>query len=184
MATTEIRYDEEKLAELMLYVASAMADEPSFGATMLNKVLFFADFLAYRQFGSPITGAAYQRLDYGPAPRRLLPVQQQLVAAGDATVVKREHLSYKQSRLVALRPANVDVFAPSQVEFVHEVVDAMRGRTALDVSDLSHRLSVGWQVAAPKSDIPYNSVFLSSGPLNEQDVAALRAVARDRGVAA
>ena len=91
MTATEIVYDDEKFRELMLYIGEQMADDPLFGATVLNKVLFFADSLAYLTLGQPITGAVYQKLEYGPAPRRLLPEQQRLIDDGRAVSQERKY---------------------------------------------------------------------------------------------
>jgi antitoxin SocA-like protein len=64
----------EKLRELTLYVSrKSEADEP-FSSTKLNKLLFYIDFSAYWDFGKPITGEEYQCLEFGPAPRRILPL--------------------------------------------------------------------------------------------------------------
>ena len=46
---------EVRLLELILYVAEKCQDDPKFGATKLNKILWWADFLAYAQHGTPIT---------------------------------------------------------------------------------------------------------------------------------
>ena len=43
---TRIVPDCEKLKELVLVVAQLCADDRNFGAVKLNKLLFFADFLA------------------------------------------------------------------------------------------------------------------------------------------
>ncbi len=50
-------YDEDKLTELVLYVAKGLQHDPQGGATKLNKCLYFADFSAVRRLGHPITGA-------------------------------------------------------------------------------------------------------------------------------
>jgi hypothetical protein len=41
--------DDEKLRELILYVSTLSKDDDNFGATKLNKLLFYADFLAYQR---------------------------------------------------------------------------------------------------------------------------------------
>jgi antitoxin SocA-like protein len=158
---TEIDYNEEKLKELMLYVSDAMADDPSFGATMLNKVLFFADFRAYREYGSPITGARYFKLDNGPAPRRLLPCQEQLYADGRAIVRTRKRGPFTQRRLVAIDVPNLDVFTGKEIALVDEVILDLRGKTAAAVSRYSHTSSVGWMAAEMREDIPYPTAFLA-----------------------
>jgi hypothetical protein len=62
---------EARLRELILYIAARCERDPRFGATKLNKILLFADFLAYFRRRRPITGVEYMRLPNGPAPRRL-----------------------------------------------------------------------------------------------------------------
>src|ERR1039458_8064113 len=105
-----MEFDPEKFTELVLYVADQSADDPGFGATKLNKILFFSDFLSYAQRGKSITGAVYQKLPYGPAPRPLVPIQEQLVASGDADLVPADRFGHVQKRLVARRDPNVDLF--------------------------------------------------------------------------
>lgn len=158
----EITYDGEKFRELMLYVAQRMEDDPAFGATMLNKVLFFSDFLAYLNLGQPITGAAYQKLEYGPAPRRLLPEQKKLFDEGRAVIQERKRGQLVQRRLVVLDDPRVDgVFKSSEIALVDRVITILRGRSAETVSRFSHAVSVGWRAAEMYEDIPYGTVFLS-----------------------
>src|ERR1700733_10925348 len=74
--------NERRFAELMLYVSEKCASDPKFGATKLNKILFYADFLAYAELGNSITGFEYQKLPHGPAPRRILTVRRRLEQEG------------------------------------------------------------------------------------------------------
>ncbi|MFA5885459.1 MAG: Panacea domain-containing protein [Acidimicrobiia bacterium] len=80
-------YDEAKLTELVLLVADRLRDDRAGGATKLNKVLSFADFAHCRRTGHSITGAEYQKLPQGPAPRRLLPIRDRLLRGGGAEVL-------------------------------------------------------------------------------------------------
>src|SRR5260370_21134206 len=72
-----------RLRELILYVASKCSSDPEFNATRLNKILFYSDFVSYARTGKPITGAAYQALPHGPAPKRLKPISHRLIAEGE-----------------------------------------------------------------------------------------------------
>lgn len=38
--------------------------------TKMNKVLFYIDFLSYRERGMAISGLAYQAIEFGPVPQR------------------------------------------------------------------------------------------------------------------
>src|ERR1041384_212988 len=107
MAMKEIVFDEHKFRELVLYIADRCQDDPRFGATKLNKILFYADFLHYGESGTPLTGATYRKLEHGPAPKQLLPTQTKLVSDGSAALSKRERYGYVQKRIVALRDADL-----------------------------------------------------------------------------
>lgn len=72
----------QRFRELIVYIASKSIDDPSFGATKLNKILYYSDFKAFERFGVPLTGAPYFRLKNGPAPRIMIPVRDELVAEG------------------------------------------------------------------------------------------------------
>lgn len=95
--------DEAKFAELLLLVAESLAADRFGGTTKVNKALFFAEFAHVRNTGRPITGARYQKLPHGPAPRRLLPVRAHLIETGAAALVEESVLGYEQHRLQPLR---------------------------------------------------------------------------------
>jgi hypothetical protein len=151
--------DEAKLKELMLYVAQKCSADPDFGAIVLNKVLFFSDYIAYATTGRPVTGVEYQKLRFGPAPRRLPPLRRELVEAGHAVVAPADRMGFRQERLVALRDANLDKFSGAEIAVVDAVIDQLRGNTAMTISDISHDWSLAWDVAAEGETIPYTTAF-------------------------
>src|ERR1035438_1799628 len=81
--------DQEKLGELIVYISEKSTNDPRFGATKLNKLLYFSDFLAFANFGNPITGAIYRHLKQGPAPRHLEEVRDRLASSGAIEIVER-----------------------------------------------------------------------------------------------
>src|ERR1035438_9553158 len=44
--------DDVKLGELIIYISKKSAGDSRFGATKLNKLLYFSDFLSFGNFGS------------------------------------------------------------------------------------------------------------------------------------
>lgn len=166
----EFALDEEKARELILYISERCADAPTFGATVLNKVLWAADFLMYAQRGQPITGFEYQKLPFGPAPRRLLPIRERMREEGILGVQEITLRGAKvQQRTVNLRRANLGVFTAEEIAMVERALEWMSGMRAKQVSDLSHELLLGWQAAAEGETIPYATVFASSPPLSEEE---------------
>ena len=164
-----------RFGELALLVAELSAGDPTFGATRLNKSLFFCDFLHYKRFGAPITGAVYERLPRAPAARGVLAELGALVAGGDATVAEEGYLGHTQRRLVPCRPAQRSVFAESELAMAASVCQALRGH--------SHANVLGWQLAEEREDIPYPTAFLSSLTPTRAEIARGRALAADLGLA-
>ena len=155
----EVKPNEKKFKELVLYVARRLESDERGGATMLNKVLYFSEFIHLRRHGQPITGVEYQKLANGPAPRRLLPVRDDLIRDG-AAAIKREHVfEYEQHRLVALREADLAAFSGSEIAVVDEIIDRFRGMSAEQISDLSHD-EAAWDQLELGDVIPYDTAFL------------------------
>src|SRR5437660_10500981 len=81
----------QRLRELILYIADRSKDDPKFGATKLNKILYFSDFVSFREYGEPITGAMYMRLENGPAPMHLVPVRNEMLESGEIAMEPRQY---------------------------------------------------------------------------------------------
>jgi uncharacterized phage-associated protein len=154
-------YQEAKFVELLLYVAERLRADRAGGATKVNKVLYFADFAHVRRHGRPITGAEYQKLQHGPAPRRLKPVRDRLVAEGAAEIHREDFLGYTVNRLVPLRPADTSVFSSEELATIESVLDDLDGLNARQVSDLSHE-EAGWLLVDEGDTIPYEAALVGA----------------------
>jgi hypothetical protein len=152
-------YDEGKLRELLLYIAEQLQTDRAGGATKLNKVIFFAEFTHVRRHGVAISGCRFQKLPYGPAPHRLIPVRNQLVANGDAELIAEDFLGRPQHRVVPRRPADTSVFSAEELVTIDAVLEQLAGMTAAQVSDLSHE-EPGWRLTEEGATIPYATALL------------------------
>ena len=164
----------EKFKELILYIAQESEFDPNFGATKLNKILFFCDFLAYRAHGRSISGQRYFKLPYGPAPRALKPALNELVAEEACIEIERGHFGHPQKRIIVRREANLEAFfTATEVALVASVIRALWDNSAQEVSELSHHF-IGWQVAELHEDIPFETIFMGDPrelTLTEEDSA-------------
>ena len=154
------QFDQAKFKELVLYVAARLKDDPSGGATKINKILFAAECAHVRRHGTPITGADYQKLARGPAPRQLLPVRQELLEAGEAELVEDDFMGYRLSRLRPLRDADVSRFTDDELRHVEQAIQALWGKTAAEASDLSHQ-EMGWRMVDEGETIPFSAALLA-----------------------
>jgi uncharacterized phage-associated protein len=142
--------DDAKMKELILYVAEACEKDEKFGAIKLNKILFYADFLSYLRRGKSITGQEYFALDEGPAPKRFVPIREQMVKAREIAVQSRDYFGHPQTRVLALNhPVVLKRLDQADIAIVNQVIGALKDKGAKEVSEQSHKFA-GWRVAYSK----------------------------------
>jgi len=169
-------YSAAKLKELILYVADRSRDDPNFGAVKLNKVLYYADFYAYRRLGQPITGAEYQKLPEGPAPQQLLPTRRELRRDGLIEIEQRPVFNHVQERVVPKSAYQQSLLSDEELALVDEVIGILRFKTGRESSEMSH-LEPGWKAVGFYQSIPYSSAWLSAEPLTQDQYERARLVA-------
>lgn len=154
------KFEREKFVELILYFSKrGLEEDLVIGSTKLNKLLFFADFRAFKKLGEPITGARYQKLNWGPAPRALLPVRAELIAAGDAAPRDPEDWNFV---LEPGREPDLSAFTADELFIIDEVFEELRPLNGTAASDYSHENSPGWNAADEFDDIPYETARIGT----------------------
>lgn len=160
-------YDEEKFGEALLYVAAGLEEDPAGGAVKINKALFNADFGHMRGYGRPITGAEYQKLPYGPAPRRLVPVRSRLIESGAAQLREELYLGRTVKKLVPLRLPDVTQLSTSELAMLDQAIAVEKARSGFEASAASHD-EPGWQMVEENESIPYETAFLRRPVVTER----------------
>ena len=181
MPLTQHVADDEKMRELILLIAQASEGDAPFGATKLNKLLFYVDFIAYRQFGKSITGHEYQRLPNGPAPRLMVPLTKSMESRRECVFADRRYFGKPLRRPIALREPSLNAFSAAEVSLAHTLVKQCWGKTAREMSAYSHRFA-GWRLAKAQEMIPYEVALVRRGPRNksaEVHAASLAEQARE-----
>lgn len=154
--------DEGKFKELVLYIAEKSQLDPKFGRTKLNKILFYADFMAYRLHKRPITGLEYRALQKGPVPRRMPAILEQMKQAGILAEQTIQYYDLTQTRQIALRPADLSNFSGTEIALVDKIIQDLWDRNATGVSVLSHKFP-GWKAAIKEEEsIPYDIAYTSN----------------------
>lgn len=159
----------KRLRELIVYISDTCQEDPNFGATKLNKILFHSDFKSFARYGKPITGERYQRLERGPAPKRLLPERSKLQEDG-AIALRRVHFAGGyQDRIIPLRDPDLSIFSGQEIALVDEIIDELWDKTAAEVSTESH--GIVWRTRYDGDLIPYEAAFLSEEPITLGDIS-------------
>ncbi len=128
----------DKMKELILHICEEYKDDVNFGATKLNKCLFFSDFMMYWKHYKPVTGVKYQKLPKGPAPKCLLHVKDEMIANGDVEVQQAESFGRTQHKWIAKKKPNLNVFSTDEMTVINGVITHLRPLNATECSDMSH----------------------------------------------
>ena len=177
--TVEVPKGRQRFRELIVYISARCADDPHFGSTKLNKILFYSDFRAFERLGEPLTGLAYFALNEGPAPYLMRPIRGDLEREGAIEIQEQVVGNYSQIRTVALRDADVDLFTKGELALVDEVIEELRNKSARQVSEESH--GVAWRTRMIEGLIPYEAVFYSDENATPQDIAEARELNEQHG---
>jgi hypothetical protein len=153
----------EKFKEVILYVSQKCETDPRFSVTKLNKILFFSDFISFGRTGKSITEQNYQRLDFGPAPRAMVPVCTDMTERGDLAIVPRPYFNQTQKKPLALRDPDLSALSSSEVALIDEIIEKVWNLTASQISAVSHGF-IGWQIAKPGETIPYGLAWIDTEP--------------------
>jgi hypothetical protein len=160
-------FDGPKFKELILYLADQSGEDEGFGATKLNKLLYFADFEAYRRLGTSITGATYQKLPWGPAAWEFVPLHGELLKDQWAHVERRERGGYEQ-HVTKSTGADTSFFSPEELGVVNDVLDQLRPLDATGSSEYAHQKSAGWNIVPLGQVIPYGTSIICTDPIDDE----------------
>ena len=169
----------EKLAQLLLYVAQKVQGDPRAGKTKLHKILFFSDFEAYRRTGKSVSGEHYVKYDQGPFLKPLDSTVSKLSNRGQASWAPPNQ--WNETRLVPRGEIDVSLLTDQDRQIVDATVRRFWGLSASAVSNLSHRL-FGWQTTPNGQEISYDSAYVGDPrPLSSTETAwALDLIGRYR----
>lgn len=156
------------MRELILYLANRGDADPSLGRTKLNKLLFYCDFTAYLELGSPMTGFPYRKLPYGPVPDKEL-LEQEMIEAGELSHEMLPVHNFTRDRPVAMRQANMESFSQEELDIIETVYGLYEHSTGDWISRHSHSF-VGWRIATVGEHIPYSMILIGDRALSQAEI--------------
>jgi uncharacterized phage-associated protein len=150
--------DLRRLKELSLYIAEKSMDDLYFGATKLNKILFYAEFHYFAAYALNLTEAKYVHRVKGPVPYEMPIVCDELNRDGSAQIKDVDYLGYTQKRLIPNRPSQIDIFSEKEISFIDAAIEFFRPFNATQLSNWTHELQP-WLVTKDGEEIPRYTVF-------------------------
>lgn len=124
--------------------------------TQLNKLLFYIDFLAYRESGMAISSLSYKAIEFGPVPHRYERVYSEF-----DDVEQRPQMihDYEGTILVANANADLSLFDEKERQIIDMVCDFFKGYTARRMSEISHREPLWMNHKDVCEQIPFTEAF-------------------------
>jgi hypothetical protein len=154
-------FNRQKFEELIVYFARRLGPEAALGRVKLAKLLMHSDFTAFRRVGTSITGATYEKWEFGHFPREFVMVEKDLLA--DQTI-SEEDIDYYGKRLrhiTAARDPDLSAFSEDEIAIVEGAVRIYGHESAKYLSELAHR-EPGWEFAGEREVIPYETILIGT----------------------
>jgi uncharacterized phage-associated protein len=165
-----IHFDREKFNAVVHFICSN-CEPAQLGNVKLHKILYFADMMHFVSEGTPLTGVDYLKQKFGPVARNLSAAINELSKEGKIEVRKRDYFGYQKSDYISRCSVPTGALSNSEIRLLTDVIDFVSGRSAREISELSH--DVAWQWAEIGERIPYAAAFgLLPSEISEDDVAS------------
>lgn len=148
----------EKLTEMVVYFSEKI--EPF--KTKMNKLLFYADFLMFKQTCFSISGVRYNAIDMGPVPNNFQSIFEYLANKDEIDIYTTEfsngHVG-EQFKARKDRPFKADFFSENELDVLAKVATVFKLTSTNEIIELSH-LEEAWKKNEKgKSVISYEYAF-------------------------
>ena len=148
----------DKFTEMVVYFSEQM--QPF--KTKMNKLLFYADFLMFKQSCFSISGVRYNAIDMGPVPNNFQSIFEYLANNDEIDVFYTQFdQGYTGERFVPRkdRPFNSGWFSESELQVLSKVTAAFKSTSTTEMIELSH-LEEAWKKNEKnKQTISYEYAF-------------------------
>lgn len=175
-------FNHDRFKTLVLYVIWRTGDLRDFGATKLNKVLWFSDARAFEALGASITGETYVREKFGPVPVHIQEVLAELQGKGLIQSWIEPYFDFEVTRYRAHQPPDISAFSPDELGLIDWwIKHVAEQHTAASISEASH--DYAWKIANPGEELPFHT-FLASRirqPRNDEELEWAKAAADELG---
>lgn len=143
----------DRLKNTMLYILEKCGEV---WYTKMNKLLFYIDFISYREQGTAITGLAYKAISYGPVPDRWDKIYSEF---SEITQELRPAGEYTGSVLKAKAKADTSIFSEAELNILNKICSSMGEYTSRKLSELSHKEEAWIINKETHSYISFDSAF-------------------------
>ncbi|NOQ23645.1 MAG: DUF4065 domain-containing protein [Candidatus Aegiribacteria sp.] len=131
------KFNIEKFMGVVEFFCSELETYP----TKLNKLLFYSDFLHYRENTVSITGALYAHAPWGPVPddfKTLLAMMEEELAIFQSEEIAFEGKAYTGVTLTILTNDHITALDTDEIETLRSILKTLGHLSSSELSKLSH----------------------------------------------
>lgn len=160
-----IKFDPQKLRNVILYILEKCAGKPNVGETVLYKLLYFIDFDNFEINGQSISGLSYIHLQYGPVPvaSLYLPVIEEMKLKQELKIIISDYFGLRMKRYINLISHDIDSLSSKEARVIDNVIASLSDMSASQIEEYSHG-DAPWCLTDEKELIPYCLVFKRQSP--------------------
>ncbi len=153
----------DKFKQVLLYILEKCAGKPNVGETVLYKLLYFSEFNYYELYEEHMVGATFKKLPFGPVPRKLDGILEQMQEQGEMKIIKVPYFGKTQKRYIPLVKPDLRNLMASEIEVIDHVLEQLSDLSASMLSDYSHG-DKPWKATKENDVIDYELVFYRRPP--------------------
>lgn len=142
------------LTKLKSVIAILVGQDDGVWKTTLNKLLWFSDFLHFREYGVGITGLTYQHLQFGPVPFFWNWLSVALSPHEFEFIIEDFSNGASGERIRAIMEPDEGILQTTEIEILNKVREKFGKKGAKEISELSHN-EVAWVKTKLREVISY-----------------------------
>lgn len=143
-----------RLKNIMLYILNRCNEV---WCTKMNKLLFYTDFMSYRECGMAMSGLSYRAIDFGPVPERwdrvyseFPEVRQELRQVGD----------FVGSVLIASAEPDYTMFTDAELKVLDSICTHFSKMSSREISRISHDEDAWLNHHEKHEHIPFDDAYM------------------------
>lgn len=139
----------------------------------LFKLLYFLDFIHFKQYGTTVTGMEYSAWKMGPVPERLYHEfkEEKACIFKDYFKIIKETDNSDQSnysfKITSKKSPDMKVFTPNEKKIMEEIAFQFKEATAKDISEITHLKNTPWTKTPEGKIIDYKLALDEDSILTE-----------------
>lgn len=150
--------DFEKFTEMVVFFSEQI--QPF--KTKMNKLLFYADFLMFKQSCFSISGVRYRAIDMGPVPNNFQSIFEYLANNEYIDIFYTQFpqgYTGEQFKARKERPFNQELFSETEMTVLNKVAEVFKSSTTNDIIETSHLENAWKENEKEKNVISYKFAF-------------------------